>query len=177
MSLESIEIRELQNYHRDSVLAIWREGRSFLKESGVSQWQKGDYPGEEAFFEDLSEKRGRVVLKNGVVVAVFAFTLTPEASYATLQGSWKTEEGEYLTIHRSAVKRDLMGKGIMGVILSYCIKEAERRGKKSVRVDTHMDNKPMRASLVNNGFEELGELTLLSGSEEGDKRLGFERLI
>ena len=65
----------------------------------------------------------------------------------------------------------------MGVILSYCIKEAERRGKKSVRVDTHMDNKPMRASLVNNGFEELGELTLLSGSEEGDKRLGFERLI
>ena len=33
MSSESIEIRELQNYHRDSVLAIWREGRSFLKES------------------------------------------------------------------------------------------------------------------------------------------------
>ena len=29
MSSESIEIRELQNYHKDSVLAIWREGRSF----------------------------------------------------------------------------------------------------------------------------------------------------
>ena len=35
MSSESIEIRELQTCHRDSVLAIWREGRSFLKENGV----------------------------------------------------------------------------------------------------------------------------------------------
>ena len=113
MSLESSKrvysIRELIPDDKESVLAIWSEGRSFLKEMGVSQWQKGDYPGEEAFLEDLKENIGRVVVHGSTIVAVFAFTLTPETSYSTLKGSWKTKEGEYLTIHRSAVKKEEKG--------------------------------------------------------------------
>lgn len=65
----------------------------------------------------------------------------------------------------------------MGIILSYAIEEAARNNKKSVRIDTHKDNKAMQRSLEKNGFENMGELTLLSGSEEGDKRLGYEKLI
>ena len=84
MSLESSKsvysIRELIPNDKESVLAIWSEGRLFLKEMGVSQWQKGDYPGEEAFLDDLKENRGRVVVSESTVVAVFAFTLTPELS-------------------------------------------------------------------------------------------------
>ena len=84
MSLESsngiYSIRELIPDDKESVLAIWSEGRSFLKEKGVSQWQKGDYPGEDAFLDDLAENRGRVVVSESTVVAVFAFTLTPELS-------------------------------------------------------------------------------------------------
>ena len=85
MSLESSKgiysIRELIPDDKESVLAIWSEGRSFLKEMGVSQWQKGEYPGEEAFLDDLKEKRGRVIVSGSTVVAVFAFTLSPELSY------------------------------------------------------------------------------------------------
>ena len=181
MSLESSKgiysIRELIPDDKESVLAIWSEGRSFLKEMGVSQWQKGEYPGEEAFLDDLKEKRGRVIVSGSTVVAVFAFTLSPELSYTTLKGSCKTEEGVYLTIHRTAVKKEEKGKGIMGIILSYAIEEAARNNKKSVRIDTHKDNKAMQSSLEKNGFENMGELTLLSGSEEGDKRLGYEKLV
>ena len=181
MSLESSKsnysIRELKPNDKESVLAIWSEGRSFLKEKGVSQWQRGDYPGEDAFLDDLAENRGRVVVSESTVVAVFAFTLTPELSYTTLKGSWKTEEGEYLTIHRTAVKMEEKGKGLMGIILSYAMEEAARNKKKSVRIDTHKDNKTMQRSLEKNGFENMGELTLLSGSEEGDKRLGYEKLV
>lgn len=181
MSLESSKrvysVRELIPDDKESVLAIWSEGRSFLKEMGVSQWQKGDYPGEDAFLDDLAENRGRVVVSESTVVAVFAFTLTPELSYTTLKGSWKTEEGEYLTIHRTAVKMEEKGKGLMGIILSYAMEKAARNKKKSVRIDTHKDNKTMQRSLEKNGFENMGELTLLSGSEEGDKRLGYEKLV
>ena len=181
MSLESnkgiYSIRELKPNDKESVLAIWSEGRSFLKEMGVSQWQKGDYPGEEAFLEDLKENIGRVVVHGSTIVAVFAFTLTPETSYSTLKGSWKTKEGEYLTIHRSAVKKEEKGKGIMGLILSYAADEGARNKKKSIRIDTHKENKAMQSALEKNGFENMGELTLLSGSEEGDKRLGYEKLI
>ena len=181
MSLESnkgiYSIRELKPNDKESVLAIWSEGRSFLKEMGVSQWQKGDYPGEDAFLDDLAENRGRVVVSESTVVAVFAFTLTPELSYTTLKGSWKTEEGEYLTIHRTAVKMEEKGKGLMGIILSYCIEEARKTKKKSVRIDTHKDNKAMIKSLEKNGFEKMGVLTLSSGSEEVDERLGYEKLV
>lgn len=69
------------------------------------------------------------------------------------------------------------GKGLMGIILSYAMEEAARNKKKSVRIDTHKDNKTMQRSLEKNGFENMGELTLLSGSEEGDKRLGYEKLV
>ena len=158
MSLESSKrvysVRELIPDDKESVLAIWSEGRSFLK-----------------------EKRGRVIVSGSTVVAVFAFTLSPELSYTTLKGSWKTEEGEYLTIHRTAVKKEEKGKGIMGIILSYAMEEAAKNNKKSVRIDTHKDNKAMQKSLDKNGFENMGELTLLSGSEEGDKRLGYEKLV
>lgn len=177
LSENNYSVRELLLTDKDSVLAIWSEGRSFLRESGVSQWQKGDYPGEEAFFEDLKEKRGRVVINSDRVVGVFAFTLTSEPSYSTLNGLWDTNEGEYLTIHRSAVKRDEMGKGIMSLILSYSISEAKRNNKKSVRIDTHKDNGAMIRALRKNGFEEKGSIILLSGSEKGDGRLGFEKCI
>ena len=62
----------------------------------------------------------------------------------------------------------------MGIILSYAMEEAAKNNKKSVRIDTHKDNKTMQRSLEESGFENMGELTLLSGSEEGDKRLGYE---
>ena len=65
----------------------------------------------------------------------------------------------------------------MGLILSYAADEAARNKKKSIRIDTHEENKAMQSALEKNGFEYMGELTLLSGSEEGDKRLGYEKLI
>ena len=176
-SKSGFSIRKLHFSDKDSVLAIWSEGRLFLKEKGVSQWQKGDYPGLMAFMEDLNDDKGRVVVEDDNIVAVFAFTLTPERSYSTLRGNWKTEEGEYLTIHRSCVKGNERGREIMSIILSYCIEESRKTKKKSVRIDTHKDNKAMIKSLEKNGFEKMGVLTLSSGSEEGDERLGYEKLI
>lgn len=181
MSVESkmdiYSVRRLLNTDKDPVLSIWREGRAFLFENGVSQWQKGDYPGEDAFYEDVREERGRVVMRGDEIVGVFAFTLTPEPSYTTLDGSWLTDEGEYLTIHRSAVKRESMGKGVMSYILSYCLDKAREEGKKSVRIDTHKDNISMNKALEKNNFDNRGTIILLSGSEEGDERLGYERLV
>ena len=145
-------IREFHPSDKDAVLAIWRQGRSFLSENGVNQWQKGDYPGEEEFLIDSARERGRVVVKDGEIVGAFAFTLTPELSYSSLSGSWDTEEGEYLTLHRTAVREDRRGEGIMGAILSFALVLARDNGKKSVRVDTHQDNASMRKALEKNGF-------------------------
>ena len=69
-------IREFLPSDKDAVLAIWRQGRSFLSENGVNQWQKGDYPGEEEFLLDYRKERGRAVVKDGEVVGVFAFVFS-----------------------------------------------------------------------------------------------------
>lgn len=169
-------IRDFRLSDRESVLNIWNEGRLSLKKRGISQWQKGDYPGPPAFISDYGNKSGRVVEIDGETVAVFAFTLSPESSYSTLSG-WLTGDKEYLTIHRSAVKESERGKGIFSSIISWCMEEAKRNGKKSIRIDTHEDNISMINALNKNGFKRIGRLTLLSGSESGDYRIGFERIV
>lgn len=173
----SFSIRSFLPEDRVSVIRIWKEGRLSLKRKGINQWQKGDYPGENEFLEDLRQERGKVIVLDGCVVAAFAYTTEAEPSYSTLSGEWLNRDGGYLTIHRSAVAKRYRGMGIMGFILSSSLLLAGELGLKSVRIDTHEENKDMQRALEKAGFTRVGTLTLLDGSEKGDERLGFERLV
>ena len=50
-------------------------------------------------------------------------------------------------------------------------------GVGSVRVDTHPDNRAMRAALEKAGFAACGELLLDRCGEAGDPRVGYERIL
>ena len=161
---------------KEEILNIWREGRESLSLSSVSQWQKGDYPGEREFFQDLESGEGIAVVLDSMVVGVFALTEGEEADYSNPGLSWE-RGGGYLTIHRSAVKKEYRGKGIMGEIISFSEKTAALKGLNSLRTDTHPANRAMRRALEKNGFQERGSFLLSYGPEEGDGRIAYEKVL
>ena len=53
----------------------------------------------------------------------------------------------------------------------------KRAGLSAVRIDTHEGNLPMRRALEKAGFTFCGRITLIGGSEDGDPRLAFEKIL
>ena len=46
-----------------------------------------------------------------------------------------------------------------------------------MRIDTHGGNLPMQRALEKAGFTPCGTIILVGGSEDGDPRLAFEKIL
>ena len=46
-----------------------------------------------------------------------------------------------------------------------------------MRIDTHPGNIPMQKALKKAGFQQCGTIVLAEGSEKGDLRIAFEKII
>ena len=115
-----------------------------LGAAGVDQWQHG-YPNAERLVHDVEEGIGYVLVKDDEVVA-----------YAEIaDGEWITSEGDYAVVHRMCVAEEHVGKGYGRRFMA----EAERvaaRSKRSMRVDTHADNKVMQHLMPSMGYTYCG---------------------
>lgn len=162
----------------DEMMTIVTDGQALLKSQGIDQWQKG-YPNRELLVEDVREGIGYVVEDEDRIAAMCAVTFTDEESYRNLdEGTWLTPEGGvYATIHRGAVARACQGQGYPAFLFSEVGKLAEAKGVRSVRADTHPENRAMQKALEKSGFVRCGVLTLIGGSEDGDRRLAYEKIL
>lgn len=162
----------------DEMMAIVVDGQALLKSQGIDQWQKG-YPNRELLVEDVREGIGYVVAEGEQVAAMCAVTFTDEESYRKLdEGAWLTPEGSvYATIHRGAVAKACRGQGYPAFLFAEVGKLAEAEGIRSVRADTHPENIAMQKALEKSGFVRCGILTLIGGSEDGDQRLAYEKVL
>ena len=163
----------------DQIVRIAEDAKAFLRSCGVSQWQRGTYPDRGLFESDVASGIGYVMADGGRVCAVCAVTFDDEPSYRRLvKGAWLTgDEAAYATIHRSAVASECRGQGVAGRLFASVCDLAGKRGVASVRVDTHPDNRAMRAALEKAGFAACGELLLDRCGEAGDPRVGYERIL
>lgn len=155
-----------------AVLAILEEAKASLKRRGIPQWQDG-YPNEETLRKDFAEQNGYVLEENGKIIGYSALIFGEDPSYQQIKGAWKTTGTPYATCHRLMMTRD-KSHGASGVFLRDLINFAEGKKAQSLRVDTHEKNQPMRHLLARNGFEECGEIILVTTLES---RLGLERKI
>ena len=154
------------------------EGKNFLKQCGVYQWQVGDYPSRSVYEQDIEKKQSYVLCKNGEVVAVAALILGEDPSYSTIAGKWLSESGKtYATIHRCAVSDTVRGQGVIGILFEKCATIAKSLGAMSLRIDTHKDNKAMQRALEKSGVICCGIITLAEGLEIGQTRLAYEKIL
>ena len=173
-----MKIVPLQMEHVDRVCEITDQAKAQLAGLGLSQWQKG-YPNRQIWESDVATGMGRAVVDDdGQVVAAYAFQTTPDASYFDIKGTWMTGITDpYASVHRVAVADGCKGQGIAKMIFAESFREAREQGFRSVRIDTHPGNEPMKRALAKSGFTQCGEITLVGGSEDGDLRIAFETML
>lgn len=156
----------------NEIMKIYVGAQAFMESRGNPQWPKG-FPGKNDVKGGILGGILYSVIKNGKIAAVFA-AVNYDGDYDKIDGEWITY-GNYLAVHRVAVSEDFRGKGAAKYIVGVAAaEEARKRGRTSIRMDTHKLNAPMRGLLTGQGFKECGEITLV---RDMSKRIAFEKKI
>lgn len=149
---------------------ILEAARAYLKAQGLDQWQNFPPQAEETFAHCL-RKELYVMREENAVAGTFV--LVPhEPAYDAIDGAW-LQNGAYVAIHRVAVSPAFRRHGVASAIFSAACEKAKAAGARSVRIDTHKGNIPMRSALEKNGFTLCGSVIIATG----ETRVAYEKEI
>lgn len=170
-----MEIRRTEERDLEYVMPIFDEARATIAQLGIDQWQNG-YPSEEVVLADIGKDQSYVCDLDGRICGTFAVLENGEPTYDKIyDGHWLTgdDSRDYIAIHRVAISVSSRGSGLSGGIIAYAADLAQKKGRKSLRIDTHRGNAVMRRMLEKNGFAYCGIIYL----ENGDERVAYEKII
>lgn len=155
------------------IINIISQAQKYFKNNNIDQWQNG-YPNNESIETDISYGESYVLCdKDKKIAGTCALSFRGEKNYLVIEnGNWK-KDIPYAVIHRIAVEESVKGKGIASIIMKEAEKICLEKGIKSIRIDTHRDNKSMQKLILKNGFEYCGIIYLPDGAE----RLAYEKLL
>lgn len=157
-----------------AIMKIVADAQRYLASLNINQWQDG-YPNEEQISLDIKNKDSYVVLNNSdKIIGTTVFTTKTEPTYNKIEGEWLTKTGAvYGVIHRLAVDEDYRKVGLAKYVFQRCETQLKQQRIKSMRIDTHKDNKGMQNLLMKLGYQYCGVIILSNGAE----RLAYEKLI
>ena len=165
-------LRKTKKDELEFVMMIIEEGREFLKEQGVNQWQHGS-PSCDVIINDINAGISYIYEKSGELVATAMLT-TLDEDYENYPTFW-SENSSYLAIHRLATSKQFRNQGIAREFMEDIYLFAKSQNIKYLRIDTHLDNKIMRKFLSRFGFEEKGIIKLtMKNILEDKERVGYE---
>lgn len=148
-----------------TVRELYDRGIAHMRAEGNQvQWQGIDYP----FTKipgDIEKGISFVVVdESDRVCGTFAFILGDDPTYAHIEnGSWP-DDRPYGTIHRIASDQET--HGVLAAAIAFCDTRTDR-----LRIDTHENNRTMRACVAKNGFLPAGIIYV----DDGTPRLAFYR--
>ena len=154
------QIKQSKINDLDQIIEILRDGRNQLASQGIDQWQ-GDYPNVEHVKEDINNGWAYLVQSDDdETVGALSIVEAPDHSYDELQGDWLIDTDKYVVIHRVAIHSSHAGKGYASALFTNVIDYIKQNRKeiKTIRIDTHEDNKIMQHLITKNGFTKVGEL-------------------
>ncbi len=139
----------------DEIMGFIADGKAYLKEQGLDQWQEPDYPGRRDIESDIAHGEGYLLVSDGAAVGYACLGLRGDASYAHIDGAWLNDR-PYAVIHRLAMSRDHRGRGYGRQAFAALEQRAKELGFTDVRVDTHEGNRIMRSILAGSGYAFCG---------------------
>ena len=138
-------------------MKIIEDGRKFLKEQGVNQWQH-ESPGRDEIINDINEGISYIYEKSDEIVATAMLTTLNE-DYKNHPTFW-SENSSYLAIHRLATAKKSCHQGIAREFMKAIYLFTKSQNIKFLRIDTHLDNEIMRKFLSRFGFKEKDVIKL-----------------
>ena len=152
------------------------ETTELLKQRGIDQWQYTD-PSLETFKNDILKGEFYVAKdENSNIVGMMSVKSGIEHTYDTIfDGKWRVD-APYLTIHRLAVKRALLGTKTALELMKYADELAIVLHTPYIRIDTHENNKYAIKLFESCGYVYCGWINLVQ--KYGDlKRLAFDKEV
>jgi len=167
MELRLSEIKDIEN-----IIKIINKGKEKLKNENIDQWQ-GEYPNKDVIMEDIEKGYSYVLELDGEIIGTAAVSLDGEETYNKIyEGKWISEE-PYGVVHRFCVNLDLKLERKGSKLFNKIEELLVTKGIKSIKIDTHEENKSMRKTLLNNGFIYCGIIYV----NNGEKRVAYEKII
>lgn len=165
-------LRKTKKDEVELVMMLIEEGREFLKEQDVNQWQHGS-PSRDVIINDIKDGISYVYEISGEIVATAMLT-TFDEDYESYPTFW-SENSSYLAIHRLTTAKQFRNQGIAREFMKAIHLFAKSQKIKFLRIDTHLDNKIMRKFLSGFGFKEKGLIKLTIQNILDDKeRVAYE---
>jgi hypothetical protein len=154
----------------DKIVEIIAGAVKRLAQAGINQWQNG-YPNREVVIADIEKGVGRVVCKGDEILIYGAVVYSGEKAYDDLKGgAWLMETHDYATIHRVCVVNNGVGKGYGKIFMTFAEDEVKKTFR-SIRIDTHPDNKIMQSMVESLNYSYCGTVMYES------LRLAYEKLL
>lgn len=155
----------------DNILQMYKDGADSLKQDGVDQWQDiKDRPNEKELLKIIDEV---YVLRDGKAVSTCRIMNYDNQYDNIYEGKWLNNTDSYYAIHRVATLTEAKRKGYAATMMQEVEKLAKENNIKSIKIDTHHDNKKMQSFLKKSGYKYCGIIILNSGN----KRDAFEKLL
>lgn len=149
----------------DVIMSIYDYARKFMKENGNEEQWGNTYPDKELIENDIQQGKLYVCMDEEKIVGVFYFAKENDPTYGVIKdGSWLNNE-PYVVVHRIASAEGT--KGVATFCLNWTFEQAG-----NIRIDTHVNNKPMQGLLNKLGFVYCGRIVLADGSP----RIAFQKV-
>lgn len=158
-----------------SLTTLAEQAKEYFRSNHINQWQKGE-PNEQGLAAAISEGKVHVLDEDGRVLAMITLQEGDELSYRQIDGAWLNDL-PYMAFHRVCVDSSLKGRGLAAALFEHSEQIALSRGYSTVRIDTHPDNLSMQRALAKSGYRTCGRIALAEGSEKGDPRIGYQKLL
>lgn len=167
-------VSKAQSKDLHAIMEIVRHAQAYLAFQKIEQWQNG-YPDENRILVDINNDESYLVKNEAQqLLGIAMFSTRPEATYHFIEGNWLTDKAAtYGVIHRMAVNENYRSRGFGKFVFNHFESLLQINKIKSMRIDTHQDNKLMQHLLHKSGYTFCGIISL----ENGDKRLAFEKVL
>jgi ribosomal protein S18 acetylase RimI-like enzyme len=158
----------------DDIWQLRLETTKLLKERHIDQWQYED-PSIDTFKKDILNEEFYVLVDDNKIKGMMAVTSGVEDTYLRIYvGSWRLEK-PYLTIHRLAVKKNLLGSQAAKQLMLFSDQVAKEKKINYMRIDTHEKNRYAIRLFESFGYHLCGWIEL--NQKKGDiKRLAFDKI-
>ncbi len=164
-----MNFREAKKEDIESILEVISHAKEYMKRNNSTQWNE-NYPNKETIINDIEKNIGYVLIVENLIRGYIVVDFSDDEVYKNIKGKWKTF-GNYASIHRCAIHKELRGQGYGSELFKFAEKLALSKNIRSVRVDTAPENETMKHLFNKNGYEYCGIIFI-----DGEK-IAYEKLL
>ena len=164
-----MNFREAKKEDIESILEVISHAKEYMKRNNSTQWNE-NYPNKETIINDIENNIGYVLIVENLIRGYIVVDFSDDEIYKNIKGKWKTF-GNYASIHRCAIHKELRGQGYGSELFKFAEKLALSKNIRSVRVDTAPENETMKHLFNKNGYEYCGIVFI-----DGEK-IAYEKLL